>query len=205
MKIKFQAAAFMFAALSLSSPAFAGKAAVNPDGEVVADNDCDSNKQGYMWSNCDDLGPYRIQGVVYNDLNGQDNTDAIGAMCRKYGTAKGAEVHVASDYWNHGNHKNQKSAQQYMCEPKEILVGIACKDLPKNDDALDGCTAVCQVPGKEAHLIANPDLESNPRDYVYHTIKLPNRVSSVGYKEEKQDSDRADCGGIAYKYQPIVK
>lgn len=209
MKMKLQAVtAFMLTALALSFPA----SAANLMGTPVVDNDCDSNAQHYTWSDCESLGAYRIQGVVYNDLNGQDETDAIGAMCRKYGTAKGSEVEIASDYWNAGNHKSQKQPQTFMCEPKEVLAGIACKDISDdkkgkmgNDDALDGCTAVCQVPGKEKRLIPNTDLESNPRPYVYHTVDLPNRVAGIGYKEEKKDTDRADCGNVSWVTQPIVK
>jgi hypothetical protein len=205
MKIKFQVATGLFvAALSLSTPSFAG-ADVMVDGTPVADNDCDSNKEHYTWSDCAELGAYRIQGIVYNDLNGQDRTDAIGAMCRKYGTAKGTEVEIAADYWNSGNHKDQKQPQTFMCEPNEVLAGIACKDEPKNDDSLDGCTAVCQVPGKESRLIPNPDLDNNSREYVYHTVNLPNRVSAIGYKEAHGNTDYADCGNVAWKLEPIVK
>lgn len=181
-------------AVSGTAQAFCG-------GTPVHDNDCDSNNLAYAESCCPQ--GYRVHGVVYNDLKGQDNTDAIGAMCRKYGTMKGAETLIASDFYNRGN-KN-KNPIQLMCEPGEVMAGIACKDLDKKDDALDGCTAVCQVPGQEKRLLSNPDLDGNKRDYVYHTVDLPNRVWGIGYKEEKLDTDRADCGNISYQYMPIVK
>lgn len=167
-------------------------------GQVVADNDCGSNQLAYAESCCPQ--GYRVQGVIYNDLKGQDNADAVGSVCRH--VTKG-NVKIASDFYNRGN-KGQKAPVKFVCDSTEVMSGIACKDLPKKD-ALDGCTAVCQKPGGANRLIYNPDLESNSRAYVYHTVKLPNRVQGIGYKEEKVKTDRADCANISYKYQPIVK
>lgn len=167
-------------------------------GTVVYDNDCDSNAQAYAESCCPQ--GYRVQGVVYNDLKGQDNTDAIGAVCRH---VKNGNVLIASDFQNRGENGN-KPAVSYVCDKTEVLAGILCKDLQKKD-ALDGCTAICQKPGGQKMIMSNPDLDSNPRDYVYHTVDLPNRVAGIGYKEEREHTDRADCGNISYRYEPIVK
>lgn len=167
-------------------------------GTVVPDNDCGSNQLAYSESCCP--SGYRVQGVIYNDLKGQDNADAVGAVCRH---VKKGNIKIASDFYNRGN-KGRKSPVRFVCESTEVLAGIACKDLPKKD-ALDGCTAVCQKPGGRKRIMYNADLESNPRAYVHHTIDLPNRVAGIGYKEEKIHSDRADCANISYKYQPIVK
>lgn len=167
-------------------------------GEIVHDNDCSSNKLNYSVSCCDP--GYRVQGVIYNDLKGQDNMDAVGAVCRH--VTKG-NVKVASDFYNRGN-RGRKGTVQFVCDRTEVLAGIACKDLPRKD-SLDGCTAVCQKPGGPLREIYNPDLVSNPRSYVRHTVKLPNRVAGIGYKEEKVRSDRADCANISYRYEPIVK
>lgn len=165
---------------------------------VVTDEDCDSNELKYSESCCPT--GYRVQGVVYNDLIGQDNTDAVGALCRH--VTKG-NVEIASDFANQGNNDRKKPIQ-FVCESEEVLAGIACKDLPKKD-ALDGCTAICQKPGGAERVVYNPDLASNPRTFVRHVVKLPNRVAGIGYKEEKLKSDRADCTSISFKHEPLVQ
>ncbi len=165
---------------------------------IVSDEDCDSNELKYSESCCP--AGYRVQGVIYNDLIGQDNTDAVGAICRH--VTKG-NVEIASDFANQGN-KDRKQPIQLVCESEEVLAGIACKDLPKKD-ALDGCTAICQKPGSEERILYNPDLASNPRTFVRHAVKLPNRVAGIGYKEEKLKSDRADCTNISFKHEPLVQ
>lgn len=166
---------------------------------IVPDNDCGSNSQSYSDSCCP--AGYRVQGVVYNDLKGQDNTDAVGAVCRH---VKNGNIQIASDFYNRGN-RRRKSPVQFVCESREILAGIACKDLP-NKDALDGCTAICYNPRtRRQRVLHNSDLSSNGRSFVKHTIKLPNRVAGIGYKEERRRTDRADCANISYKYEPIVR
>lgn len=167
--------------------------------QIVPDNDCGSNVLAYSESCCP--AGYRVQGVVYNDLKGQDNTDAVGAVCRH---VKNGNIEIASDFYNRGN-KRRKAPIQFVCDRTEIMSGIACKDLKKKD-ALDGCTAVCYNPvTRQSRTLYNQDLASNPRAFVMHTINLPNRVAGIGYKEEKIRTDRADCANISFKYQPIVR
>lgn len=165
---------------------------------VVADEDCDSNDLTYAQSCCPE--GYRVQGLIYNDLKGQDNTDAVGAVCRH--VAKG-NIEIASDSFNRGD-KGEKQPVSYVCENNEVMSGMACKDLP-NKDALDGCTAVCMKPDGAERIVYNPDLASNPRAFVKHVVNLPNRVAGIGYKEEKLKTDRADCANMSYRIEPIVK
>lgn len=165
---------------------------------AIPDNDCDSNELNYSESCCPD--GFRVQGVVYNDLKGQDNTDAVGAVCRHVNQGN---IEIASDFQNRGD-KGEKRPVSYVCESSEVMSGIACKDLP-NKDALDGCTAVCKKPNGGERVVYNPDLASNPRAYVKHTVNLPNRIAGMGYKEEKPNSDRADCANVSYKFEPIVQ
>ena len=167
-------------------------------GAVVSNNDCSGNALQYSTSCCEP--GYRIQGVVYNDLKGQDNVDAVGAVCRH---VKKGNVKIASDFYNRGN-RGRKQPIQFVCDRTEVFAGIACKDLPKKD-SLDGCTAICQKPGGAERVIYNPDLASNPRAYIRHTVQLPHRVAGIGYKEEKLRSDRADCANISSRFEPIVK
>ena len=168
-------------------------------GSIVYDNDCGSNRLAYSASCCPP--GYRVQGVIYNDLKGQDNTDAVGSVCRH---VKNGNIMVASDFYNRGN-RGRKGPVQFVCDRREVMAGLACKDLPKKD-SLDGCTAVCYNPRtRKTRYLYNPDLESNPRMYVVHTVDLPNRVAGIGYKEEKLRTDRADCVSISYRHEPIVK
>lgn len=170
---------------------------------TVPDNDCDSNATQYSESCCPP--GYRVQGVIYNDLKGQDNADAVGAVCRH---VQNGNIKIASDFDNRGNN-GRKGPVQFVCDHTEVMIGLACKDLVKKD-ALDGCTAVCYNPKRHTtRIMDNYDITSNPRSYVMHTIELPYRVAGIGYKEERKGShgstDRADCANVSYHYEPIVK
>lgn len=174
-------------------------------GNVVPDNDCDSNPRNFSTSCCP--SGYRVQGVAYSDMSNSDYADAVSAVCRHI--QKGNDM-MPTDF--------QRSPVVFMCEKQEVLAGIACKDMDKksgkNSDNLDGCTAICQRPGdSNLRMVYNNDIAGNSRSFVQHTVSLPERVVGIAYKDVNKErdandydnSDRADCATISHKYQPIVQ
>lgn len=166
-------------------------------GTIVSDNDCDSNRRSYSVTCCPD--GYRAQGVAYNDMSGSDIADAISPICRH--VVKGNDM-MPTDF--------QTPPTLHLCEKTEVMSGIACKDMPQDgerSDNLDGCTAICKNPSNgKVRMIFSKDLEENrSRQYVQHTIELPNRIFGIAYKDiGKGSSDRGDCATIVYRNEPIV-
>lgn len=165
----------------------------------VMSNDCESNTdRPYSYNCCPD--GYRVQGVAYSDIpKGADYMDAISPVCRHI---KKGNTMMPTDF--------QREPVVHMCDKTEIMIGLACKDMPKkgkDSDISDGCTAICQNPKtKKERILYSKDLEDNGNPYVITKIYLPNRITGIHYKEwARGQSDRADCATVSYKYQPIVK
>lgn len=161
-------------------------------GIVQYSSDCANSDRNWHFSCCPD--DYRVQGVAYNDIKGQDHVDAVSIVCRSI--SKGNEL-VAQDFG--------RSPKKYVCKNKEVFAGIESKDVLTEGggfrDTLDGVTVLCQRPGSNAlEKIDNNDLTSNRREGRQQTVLLPKRVVGIAYKKiKKGESDRADCVTIVTK------
>lgn len=164
-------------------------------GQIKETNDCSQNSVGYT-STCCPKG-YRVHGIVYNDLKGQDEVNAIVAYCRKY---KGNEFTIPN--------KDQLEGGQGMvtiaCQSNEVMSALGCSDL-KGKDAMDGCIIQCYNPTTKASRWVNPNGDiGHPAAIVQ--VNLPNRIQGIGYKKERQGkTDRSDCAAVSYKHEPIVQ
>lgn len=161
-------------------------------GIVQYSSDCANSNRKWHFSCCP--SGYRVQGVAYNDIRGQDHVDAVSAVCRSI--SKGNEL-VSQDFG--------RTPKKYVCDRKEVFAGIESKDvLTKGGgfrDTLDGVTAYCQRPGGNAlRRISNRDIDRERREGRQQTVLLPKRVVGIGYKKiAKGKSDRADCVTIITK------
>jgi hypothetical protein len=194
----------IFAVLTVLVMAGAGSAhAQYCGGQVMDYGDCSHNARAYSASCCPD--GYRVQGVAYSDIHKADFADAVSAVCRSI--SKGNDM-MPTDF--------QRAPVTYVCDKNEVFAGLACKDMAdkgsgKNADALDGCTAICQNAKTNAiREIYNPDMAGNPREAARVSVRLPQRVVGIVYKDQdgKDDgkangayggSDRADCAAISVK------
>lgn len=177
-------------------------------GELIVDNDCSSNARTFAVSCCPK--GYRVHGIAYNDMANSDYADAVAPVCRH--VVKGNDL-LPTDF--------QTQPVTHVCEKTEIVIGVACKDMPKkggmNSDILDGCTAICWNPTtKKERMLYSQDLEGNGRPYVIHKVDFDataHRLVGVVYKDldkgakgdSGHDSDRADCASVVHKHLPIVK
>lgn len=170
-------------------------------GHIEYDADTATNPRQYAVSCCPE--GYRVQGIAYNDMGKRggksqsDVADAFSAVCR---SVSSGEIMMSSE--------GQTSSLQLVCEPKEVLAGILCKDLGKNDES-DGCTIKCQKPGSSAlRQVLNADTDSNTmRPYTEHTVLLPKRVVGIASKDMtnggaqtgSRGSDQSDGAAIIVK------
>lgn len=161
-------------------------------GTIEIPSDCRGNSRAWGVTCCPD--GYTAAGVAYNDIDGQDHTDAVGIVCRsKSGTleTEGADFGTAPS--------------KYTCSKSEKLVGIYTKDVLTNEgkfrDTLDGLTAICQA-GKNSEyerVIDNSDIRGG-REGTRHVVYGGRKVVGIAYKElENGKSDRADCAAIITK------
>lgn len=189
-KIFFTIIGLAFFATSYQAYGFCG-------GEAVWNNDCANNTLPYTTSCCPD--GYRVQGIVYNDLDGrEDETNAIVAYCRKY---KGPEEF----YYNKDLLEGGKAPITLSCRPNEIMSALLQKDLEKRKDASDAFTIECTNPKtKVSYIVPNHDFDSNSRAPMVLRSELPYRIWGIGYKEERNRTDKVGCATIAVKNQPIV-
>jgi hypothetical protein len=167
-------------------------AAEDCGGVIQYTEDCANNGRHYKITCCPD--GYRVQGVAYNDIKGQDHTDAVSAVCRNI--ARGNDT-MPTDFG--------RSPKKFVCDNNEVMAGILSKDVITDSgdkrDTLDGVTAICQHPGStNLRILANKDIDSNTRHGRELTVLLPKRVVGIAYKElDKGTSDRADCVTIITK------
>lgn len=164
-------------------------------GQVAVSNDCAGNQEPYATSCCPQ--GYRVQGVAYSDLKGEDGLNGIQAYCRKY---KGNETTIP----NKDQLEGGKGIVTIACESTEIMSALGCDDM-QGKDKLDGCIIECYNPTTKASRWVNPngDIGSNPR--AVSRIKLPNRIQGIGWKKNHGNTDQTDCADVSYKYEPIVK
>ena len=187
----------MVASLFVSASAFAQSTC---GGHIQFDADTASNPRQYAVSCCPE--GYRVQGIAYNDLGKNsgkqvDAADAFSAVCR---SVSSGEIKMASE--------GQTNALQLVCDPKEVLAGIICKDLGNGDES-DGCTIVCQTPGSSALRQAlNADTDSNrSRPYSEQSVLLPKRIVGIaskdmtkgGHQKGNRNSDESDGAAIIVK------
>src|SRR3989338_559024 len=161
-------------------------------GIVQFNDDCSNSGRGWHYSCCPD--GYRVQGVAYNDIKGQDHVDAISAVCRSI--SKGNDI-MTEDF--------SRQPKTFVCDKSEVMAGTGSKDVLTDSgsfrDSLDGVTAFCQKPGSDGmRRIGNGDIDGNKRAERQQTVLLPKRIVGIGYKEfDKGESDRADCVAIVTK------
>ena len=162
-----------------------GKSLAYCSGTVSPNEDCSEG----MTASCCPLGT-RVYGVAYSDGVKSDGAVQISAVCRAY--ARGSDTLA--------NTSMTISPIRYVCEPHERFAGIACKDL-KGKDQLDGCTALCQKPGrKHLRVVFNPDLSENPNQFRSHAILMPKRVTGIVYASStKRRKSYLDCATISFR------
>lgn len=163
-------------------------------GNIEYEGDCHNTDRPWITSCCPD--GYRVQGVAYNDVIGQDHVDAFSAVCRSI--SKGNDM-MPGEFTHRG-------PNQFVCEKQEVMAGLQYKDVKvqggDNRDTLDGVNVLCQRPSSKAiRAISNMDVDHNPRmDIHKHVAYLPKRVVGIAYRElDKGSSDRADCVTIITK------
>lgn len=195
----------LFSVLAMLLTTATGSAFAQYCGGTVQDyGDCGGNVRGYASSCCP--SGYRVQGVAYADIHNADFADAVSAVCRSI--SKGNDM-MPTDF--------QRAPVTFVCDKQEVFAGLACKDMDnskgsgKNMDALDGCTAICQNAKTGAmREIHNQDMANNKREAARVSVRLPQRVVGLVYKDQdgKDDgkpngafgsSDRADCAAISVK------
>lgn len=161
-------------------------------GTIQYSADCSNTNRSYHISCCPD--GYRVQGVAYNDIKGQDHVDAVSAVCRSI--KRGNDI-MPQDF--------SRDPKKFVCEKSEVMAGIYSKDVRvqggDDRDTLDGVTGVCQHPGSSSlRRIYNQDIDSNPRDGREQSVLLPKRIVGIAYKEtDRGSSDRADCVTVITK------
>ena len=179
--------------LSLATSALAQTAC---GGNMVYNKDADNSRRKWHFSCCPD--GTRAQGIAYTDIVKQDHVDAISVVCRS--KSRGNDV-IPADF--------NRNPKQVVCENTEVLAGIYCKDVltkgGKKMDTMDGCTAICEMPGSpDLRRIYNQDIQGG-REGNELVARLPKRVVGIAYKELDDKggspgaSDRADAATIVVK------
>lgn len=178
--------AILFVAVSF---ALAAQAQAFCGGTPDYSADCSSNNRAFSTSCCP--SGYRVQGVAYNDMRGDsgkgnDIVDAVSAICRSI--QKGNDM-MPGDF--------QATPITLMCDKSEVFAGFNVVD-HGGKDSMDGIVAYCQKPGSTSlRMIGNNgDTGSNGEQ---HTVMLPKRVVGIGYKDNPDGSDQADCATISVK------
>ncbi|MCP5464311.1 MAG: hypothetical protein H7A33_04715 [Deltaproteobacteria bacterium] len=183
--------------ISLSTMALlfvGGAAQATCGGMVMSNNDCAGNSEHTTWSCCPQ--GMRVNGIVYNDLNGEDGVNAVVAYCRQY---KGNETSIANADMLSGGQGHVTIA----CDATEVMSALGCSDL-KGKDKMDGCVIQCYNPTTKASRWLNPNGDIGHPASI-SAVKLPNRIQGIGYKKEHGHTDRVDCAEVSYKNQPIVQ
>lgn len=166
-------------------------ASENCGGVRQYNDDCANSNRSWHVSCCPD--GYRVQGVAYNDIEGQDHVDAVSAVCRHI--SRGNDI-MPTDFG--------RRPKKFVCNKNEVMAGIFQKDVITQGgtrrDSLDGVTAICQRPqSTNLRMVPNDDIEEG-RQGGEMTVLLPKRVVGLAYKElDKGSSDRADCVTIITK------
>lgn len=163
-------------------------------GQVKHINDCGGNVEAYNASCCP--AGYRVHGIVYNDLKGEDAVNNVVAYCRKY---KGDEYTIPNRDLLSGG----KGHVTLACNSNEVMSALGCADQPKKD-AADGCAVQCFNPTTKASRWVLPHGDIGHPTAIA-SVKLPNRIQGIGTKKEHHNTDRMDCATVSYKHQPIVK
>lgn len=184
----------LLAVTAIATVLVAGQVQAFCGGQVKVTNDCSGNAEGYASSCCP--SGYRVQGVVYNDLKGEDGLNAMSAYCRKY---KGNETTIP----NQDQMQGGKGMVTLSCEPTEIVIAVGGADMP-GKDKLDGVGIKCFNPTSKAERWVLPGGDiGTPNDVS--EVRLPNRIQGIGWKKNHGNTDQTDCVNLSYKHEPIVK
>lgn len=154
-------------------------------GNIEYSADCGNNSRSWHFACCPD--GYRVHGIAYSDLPGQDSVDAITTVCRNI---------QSGNTMSNLSERTKRSLNQIKCDKTEVVSGLVMQDVRKgnsNKDWLDAVSVECLNPRTSyKRTLYNPDFGGRGQGRVSYDINT--EVVGFAYKElDDGSSDKVDC------------